>query len=100
MKPETAKAIGNLASIAELVAQARTACQAITEVGRPEGGITVKEYAKGPPLIGETTAREHLKRLVDIGRYEMIVAIAAEPGGMPRKVSFYRKVTHAVDRIR
>jgi hypothetical protein len=101
MKPETVKAIANMVSIAELVTKARSAAQPDTIVGRPEGGITIREYAD---LIGisASTAKRDLDRLVSGGEYEKITAIALTSGANQKvtRQMFYREVLNAVDRIR
>lgn len=103
MKPETKQSIGNMASLADLIQEAREAAQPGVLVGRPEGGITIREYATAMGLCREA-ARRDLEGLVEKGQYERVLAVApTTAGGSGRilKQMFYRrKVKNAMDRVR
>lgn len=95
MKPETAKALNSVASLAELVAEARAAVAPNLQIGRPANSITAKEYANNTGFNVSTSMR-HLNELVASGKYEIITAVAQTANGYKIcQQKFYRKVSNA-----
>ena len=88
----TSEAIENMKSLADMVREARETARAAIIVGRPEGAVSIQEYADGPPKMGRSTAREQLNKAVAAGIMEKMEAVIANHDGKPVKIRFYRKV--------
>lgn len=92
MQKETKDALKNMANLADLVREARETARCAAVVGRPEGAVTIQEYADGPPAIGRSTATDQLKKAITAGLMEKIYAVVAGTDGKPRRTQFFRKV--------
>ena len=92
MKPETKDAIRNMASLADLVKEARESASPGMQVGRPEGSITIAEYAHETG-VSISAAQRTLNGLVADGKYTMQLAVAPSTySGKIVRQQFYRKV--------
>lgn len=92
MKPETKTAIGQMASLADLVNEARAADMPGVTVGRPDGGITISEYSHELG-VSISAARRVMEGLVMKGIYTFQWAFAPiSYGTRVTRQKFYRKV--------
>ena len=92
MKPALKETIAKMASIADLVQEARMADTSGLTLGRPEGGITIAEYSRECG-VSISAARRALEGLVMQGKYEVKPAIDRIPyGTRVTRLKFYRKV--------
>ena len=92
MKAETKAAIAGMASLAELVQEARSADMPGVTVGRPENSITIAEYSRESG-VSISAARRILEGLAMRGIYKFEWAFAPiSYGARVTRQKFYRKV--------